>query len=48
MFYNEVGEEVERIELTTMNTEELRELMEIKGIKKKVVEEAESAGHDEI
>ena len=48
MFYNEAGEEVERIELTTMNTEELRELMEIKGINKKVVEEAESAGHDEI
>ena len=41
---------MERIELDTMNGEELHELMKVKGIKRKVVEEAESAGagHDEI
>ena len=50
VFYNEGGEEVERVPLDTMNKEELNKLMEVKGIKKKMVEEMESAGagHDEI
>ena len=50
VFYNEGGEEVERVPLETMNKEELNELMEVKGIKKRMVEETESAGagHDEI
>ena len=50
VFYNEGGEEVERVPLDTMNKEELNELMEVKGIKKKMVDEKESAGagHDEI
>ena len=41
VFYNEGGEEVERVPLDTMNKEELHELMAVKGIKKKIVEETE-------
>ena len=50
MFYNEAGEELERLDISGMKRTELRELMEIKGIKKKPVEEEEekAAGHDEI
>lgn len=50
MFYNEAGEELERLDISGMKRTELRELMEVKGIQKKPVEDAEdkSAGHDEI
>ena len=50
MFYNEAGEELERLDISGMKRTELRELMEAKGIKKKPVEEEEEkpASHDEI
>ena len=48
MFYNEAGEELERLDISGMKRTELRELMEIKGIQKKPEEKEEVAGHDEI
>ena len=49
VFYNEAGEELERLDISGMKRTELRELMEVKGIKKKTVEEEEKpTGHDEI
>ena len=52
VFYNEAGEELERLDISGMKRTELRELMDVKGIKKKPVEEEEEeekpAGHDEI
>ena len=51
VFYNEAGEELERLDISGMKRTELRELMEVKGIKKKPVEEEEEkkpTGHDEI
>ena len=50
VFYNEAGEELERLDISGMKRTELRELMEAKGIKKKPVEEEEekAASHDEI
>ena len=46
MFYNEAGQELERLDISGMKRAELRELMEVKGIKKKA--EEEPAAHDEI
>ena len=51
VFYNEAGEELERLDISGMKRTELRELMEVKGIQKKPEEKEEeekSAGHDEI
>ena len=50
MFYNEAGEELERLDISGMKRTELRELMEIKGIQKKLAEDKEDkpASHDEI
>ena len=46
VFYNEAGQELERLDISGMKRAELRELMEVKGIKKKA--EEEPAAHDEI
>jgi len=50
IFYNQAGEEVERLGLTELSRDELNDLMVAKGIPKKpeTVEKIETLEHDEI
>ena len=50
VFYSVTGEEVERLDISGMTRAELNQLMEVKGIQRRLVEAEpeERPGHDEV